>query len=117
MRKLILSLTIALMSVIASTPASAKTGNDVKRMMPQNIIVKQTTHFSDGRTLTIYYKKTGTQCEVYSPYNASDYDVADASKIKTTNFEVVDKTEGKLYRKASATEVALLIKRLVNLYL
>ena len=117
MKQLILSLILALMSVMVSVPASATTGNIVKSMMPQNIIVKQTTQFSDGRTLTLYYKKAGSRCEVYSPCEAKDYDVADAAKIKTTSFEVVDRVEGKLYRKASIGEVARLIKRLVNRYL
>lgn len=114
MKQLFLSLILALMSVMVSVPASATTGNKVKSMMPQNIIVKQTTQFSDGRTLTLYYKKAGSQCEVYSPCNAKDYDVADASKIKTTSFEVVDCVEGKLYRRASLGEVTKIIKRLVN---
>ena len=117
MKQLFLSLILALMSVMVSVPASATTGNKVKSMMPQNIIVKQTTQFSDGRTLTLYYKKAGTRCEVYSPCEAKDYDVADAAKIKTTSFEVVDRVEGKLYRKASIGEVTRLIKRLVNRYL
>ena len=117
MKQLFLSLILALMSVMVSVPASATTGNKVKSMMPQNIIVKQTTQFSDGRTLTLYYKKAGTRCEVYSPCEAKDYDVADAAKIKTTSFEVVDCVEGKLYRKASIGEVTRLIKRLVNRYL
>ena len=117
MKQLFLSLILALMSVMVSVPASATTGTKVKSMMPQNIIVKQTTQFSDGRTLTLYYKKAGSRCEVYSPCEAKDYDVADAAKIKTTSFEVVDRVEGKLYRKASIGEVTKLIKRLVNQYL
>ena len=117
MKQLFLSLVLALMSVMVSVPAGATTGNKVKNQVPQNIIVKQTTHFSDGRTLTLYYKKSGNLCEVYSPCNAKGYDVADASKIKSTNFEVVDRVEGKLYRKASIGEVTKLIKRLVNQYL
>ena len=51
------------------------------------------------------------------PCNANDYDVSDASKIKSTNFEVVAKEEGKLYRKASISEVLSLIKQLANQYL
>ena len=119
MKQLFLSLILALMSVTVSMPASAETGNknNVKNLVPTNIVVKQTTRFNDGRALVVYYKKSGTQCEVYSPCNAKDYDVADASKIKSTNFEVVDKVEGKLYKKASVGEVAKLIKRLVNQYL
>ena len=117
MKQFFISLILALMSVTVSMPAGAKTGNNVKNMVPQNIIVKQTTHFSDGKTLPIYYKKQGSQCEVYSPCDVKDYDVKDAEKIKSTNFEIVSKTEGKLYRKASVTEVFRIIKNLVNRYL
>jgi hypothetical protein len=118
MKQLIFSLMIVLMSMMASTPAVAKNGKkNLKDQVPTNIVVKQTTHFNDGRTLTIFYKKSGTQCEVYSPCNVNDYDVSDASKIKSTNFEVVDRVEGKLYKKASVGEVTRLIKRLVNQYL
>ena len=118
MKQLILSLMIVLMSMVASTPVSAKSNKkSVTDQVPTNIVVKQTTRFNDGRMLTIYYKKSGMQCEVYSPCNASDYNMSDASKIKSTNFEVVDKAEGKLYKKASIGEVTRLIKRLVNQYL
>lgn len=118
MKQFVFSLMIVLMSMMASTPAVAKNSkSDVKKMVPTNIVVKQTTKFNDGRTLTIYYKKQGTNCEVYSPCNADDYTVSDASKIKSTNFEVVDKTEGKLYRKASFGEVINIIRQLVNQYL
>jgi len=118
MKQLILTLMVALMSVMASTPAAAKNSkSELKKSVPTNLIVKQTTQFSDGRTLVIYYKKRGMNCEVYSPCNADDYSVSDASKIKSTNFEVVDKVEGKLYKKASVGEVAHIIKKLVNQYL
>ena len=118
MKQLLFSLMIVLMSMMASTPAVAKSSkNDVKKMVPTNIVVKQTTKFNDGRTLTIYYKKQGTNYEVYSPCNADDYDVSDASKIKSTNFEVVNKVEGKLYRKGSFAEITSIIKQLVNQYL
>ena len=106
---------VVLMSMMASTPASAKT--DMKIPVPTNIVVKQITEFSDGRTLVIYYKKSGDNCEVYSPCQAKDYDVSDASKIKKTSFEVVDKVEGKLYRKATVVEVKRIIKQLVSQYL
>ena len=118
MKQFLFSLMIVLMSMMASTPVSAKSNKkSVADQVPANIVVKQTTQFNDGRTLTIYYKKSGMQCEVYSPCNANDYNMSDASKIKSTNFEVVEKVEGKLYKKASIGEVTRLIKRLVNQYL
>lgn len=112
-------LTIALMSVMMSVPASATTGNkkDVLPMVPQNIIVKQTTSFSDGRTLTLYYKKEGAQCEIYSPCDTKDFSMDDASKVKSTSFEVVQKTEGRLYKKASVAEMLSIVRKLVNRYL
>ena len=74
MKQLIMTLMIALMSVMASTPVSAKSNkSELKKSIPTNLIVKQTTQFSDGRTLVIYYKKQGMNCEVYSPCNADDY--------------------------------------------
>ena len=115
---MILSLMIVLMSMVASTPVSAKSKKkNVKDLIPTNIVVKQTTQFNDGRTLTIYYKKSGAQCEVYSPCNANDYNVNDASKIKSSTLEVVNKVEGKLYKKASVKEMTKLFMRLVNTYL
>ena len=118
MKQLVMILMIALMSVMASTPVSAKSNkSELKKSVPTNLIVKQTTLFNDGRTLVVYYKKQGTNCEVYSPCNAKDYSMSDASKIKSTNFEVVDEVEGKLYKKASLGEVTRFIKRMVNKYL
>ena len=140
MKQLIISLMVVLMSIMASAPCSAKTEivretakfayecssvgslsksnkKNVANHVLTNIVVKQTTKFNDGRTLTIYYKKNGLQCEVYSPSNVSDYNLSDASKIKSSNFEVVDKVEGTLYRKASVSEVTRIIKNLVNKYL
>ncbi len=118
MKQLILSLMIALMSVMASTLASAKTGkSDVQKMIPTNIVVKQTTTFSDGRTLVVFYQKEGAKCAVYSPCDANDYSVSDANKIKSTNFEVVSKVEGKLYKRITVGELARVIKRMVNQYL
>ena len=110
-------LMVALMSVMASTPASAKTGNKESKDIPTNIIVKQTTYFTDGRTLVIYYKKQGNQCEVYSPNNSKDYNMTDASKIKSSNFEVTDHVEGRCYKRCSVGEMVKLAKWLINKYL
>ena len=115
MKKLILTLMVVLMSMVASTQAVAKSSeSEWKGNVPANVIVKQTTKFNDGRTLVVYFKKQGTNCEIYSPCNANDYSVDDASKVKSTNFEVVDKVEGKFYRKATLDEIARFYKTLVN---
>ncbi len=118
MRQLIATLVFVLMSMIVSTPVSAKSDkSEVNKMVPKNIVLKQTTKFNDGRTLVIYYQKEGMNCAVYSPCDANGYSVSDASKIKSTNFEVVNKVEGKLYKRASVGELTRLIKKMVNQYL
>ena len=120
MMKKVLILIVTLMSVMASTPASAKTGTErvaPRLTYPTNIVVKQTTHFTDGRTLTIYYKKAGDVCELYSPDQLTDYNMDDATKIRSTTFEVVDNVEGRLVRKATVREVRRLVRQLVKQYL
>ena len=53
MKQLILTLMIALMSVMTSTPAVAKNSkSELGKNVPANLIVKQTTQFNDGLTLT-----------------------------------------------------------------
>ncbi|MBP5386615.1 MAG: hypothetical protein J6Y97_04415 [Prevotella sp.] len=112
MKQLFISMILVLMSMTVSMPTSAKTGNETKRISTENIIVKQTTCFDDGRVLTIYYEKQGKQCMVYSPCDVNTYTKDDVSKIKSTNLEIVDKAEGKLYRKATMGEIMRVLKQL-----
>ncbi|MBR6980916.1 MAG: hypothetical protein IKH88_13930 [Prevotella sp.] len=114
MKHLLMSLIFALMSVMVSVPASASTGKNENGNVPENIVVKQTTHFNDGRTLTVYYKKQGDRCEIYSPCDIKSYTKADMKKIKSTNFEVVDETEGKLYMKTTMNEMMRVLNQMVN---
>ena len=111
MKNLLATLMLALMSVMVSMPASATTGNDhnVKEGIPKNIIVKQTTRYNDGRTLIIYYKKQGNRCEIYSPCNEEEYSMDDVSEIASTNFEVVEATEGKLYKRTTVRQLMRII--------
>ncbi len=117
MKQLFITLILALMSVTLSMPASAKTGNVAKSYIPQNIIVRQTTCFNEGRTLVLYYKKQGNQCEVYSTCDEKDYDLSDVNRIKSTSFEVVSKVEGKLYRKTTVCEFLKALRKVVDTYL
>ena len=114
MKQLLFSLVLALMSVMVSVPSSATTGNKVNDNAPENIIVKQTTHFNDGRTLTLYYKKHGNQCEIYTPCDMNAYAKVDLKKVQSINFEVVDETEGKLYKKTTMGEVMRVLNQMVN---
>lgn len=118
MKKTVITLMLALMSATASTYAGAAAGKDgVKNIVPENIIVKQTTRFADGRTLVVYYKKQGTQCEMYSPSDTKQFAASDARKIKSTNFETAAKVEGKLLRKVTAGEAVRLAEQILDAWL
>lgn len=115
MKNLLATLILALMSVMASMPANASTvNNDMTEGIPQNIIVKQTTRYNDGRTLVLYYKKEGNRCEIYSPCNEEDYTMDDASEIASTNFEVVEATEGKLYKRTTVKQLMRIMMKMLN---
>lgn len=118
MKKLMLFMMIMLMSVTTSLSAATKGDkSQVSKALPTNIIIKQTTQFDDGRTLVLFYKKQGNQCEVYSTSDVNTYNEADLRHVKSTNVEIADCTEGKLVRRASVAEVRRLVKKLVNQYL
>lgn len=118
MKKLMLFMMIVLMSMTTSVSAATKGGkSQIGKALPTNIIVKQITEFDDGRTLVLYYKKQGEQCEVYSTSDVTTYSEADLRHVKSTNVEIAERTEGKLVRRATLAEVRRLVKQLVNRYL
>lgn len=117
MKKLKILLMVMLMST-ASMSIYAKGGSDdMIKYVPTNIVVKQTIKFNDGRTLTFFYKKHGNLCEVYSPDDVSRYGMSDASKVKSTTFDVVERAEGRMYRKVMMGEVKRIIKRTIGQFL
>lgn len=112
MKKVFAILSITLMSVFATATASATTGNEkvsaqiensTKFDIPVNIIVKQIVTFKDGTSVTVYYKKEGDTCSLYSDVDVTKYKEDDLNRIKSTSFEVTDKVKGKcrLTRKSS----------------
>ncbi len=118
MKKLMLLLMLVLMSMTASVQAAAQSSKSQSgSALPTNIIIKQTTQFDDGRTLVLFYKKQGNQCEVYSTSDVKSYSEADLRHVKSTNVEIADHTEGKLVRRATLAEVRRLVKQLVNRFL
>ncbi len=113
-----LLLMLVLMSMTASVQAAAQSSkSQAGSALPTNIIIKQTTQFDDGRTLVLFYKKQGNQCEVYSTSDVKSYSEADLRHVKSTNVEIADHTEGKLVRRATLAEVRRLVKQLVNRFL
>lgn len=117
MKKMMFLLMAMLMSFSASTFAGTKTeANLVENAMqfdiPVTIIVKQTITFNDGKTISVYYKKDGDVCKIYSKADLTNYSEDDLNRVKSTNFEVVDEVEGKCILTKKTNDVLKLAKSL-----
>lgn len=98
-------MSISLSAFAGTRTSSVRVNKSEKVAVPANIIVKQSITFMDGKTIVVFYKKTGNDCKVYSNENLNKYGVSDLMRIKSTNFERTDHVEGKCY--ASKTVGAL----------
>ena len=115
-------LAVMLMSVMMPTLVSAKTNNannsnQVKKVVPKSIVVRQIINFDDGRMLVLYWKKEGASCELYSDQDLKQYNLNDTNHVMTSELSRVDHVEGKLVRKATFAEACRIFKALVNQYL
>lgn len=120
MRNLIVILMTVLMSISTSAFASTTTSTESKInltgiVVPKNITVKQTVTFTDGKTIELYYQKQGDVCKLYSTTDVTKYKDSDLSKIKSTNFELVDKVEGKCYITRKTNDVIAFAKSVLKL--
>ena len=101
----------------AATPSIEPSSSKLLSMMPKEIIVEQTVTLSSGKNVTVYYKKSGNNCELFSEDNLSGYDVNDLLALQTTSFRVVAEPKGELIYRTTVGSATNLIKRLVNTYL
>ena len=114
---------VILMTVLMSMSTSAfaatttSTENEINLssfVVPTNITVKQTITFKDGNTIELYYQKKGDVCKLYSTTDVTKYKESDLSKIKSTNFEFVDKVEGKCYITRKTNDVIAFAKSVLK---
>ena len=102
-------------SAFAATTTSTESKNDLAGVViPTNITVKQTVTFKDGNTIELYYQKKGDVCKLYSTTDVTKYKESDLSKIKSTNFEFVDKVEGKCYITRKTNDVIAFAKSVLK---
>ena len=119
MKHLIVILMTVLMSISTSAFASTTTSTESKIdlsgiVVPTNITVKQTITFKDGKTIELYYQKKGDVCKLYSTTDVTKYKESDLSMIKSTNFEFVDKVEGKCYITRKTNDVIAFAKSVLK---
>ena len=102
-------------SAFASTTTSTESKIDLSGIVvPTNITVKQTITFKDGKTIELYYQKKGDVCKLYSTTDVTKYKESDLSMIKSTNFEFVDKVEGKCYITRKTNDVIAFAKSVLK---
>lgn len=102
-------------SAFAATTTSTESSIDLTGIVvPTNITVKQTITFKDGKNIELYYQKKGDVCKVYSTTDVTKYKESDLGKIKSTNFEFVDKVEGKCYITRKTNDVIAFAKSMLK---
>lgn len=119
MKHFIVILMAVLMSMGASAFAATTNSTENKIdlagiVVPTNITVKQTVTFKDGKTIELYYQKQGDVCKLYSTTDVTKYKESDLNKIKSTNFEFVDKVEGKCYITRKTNDVIAFAKSVLK---
>jgi len=97
-----------------TTTAVSEIENAQKFTIPVNIIIKQTITFTDGKTISIYYQKEGDVCRLYSDTDITKYTESDLNRIKSTNFEITNRTEGKCIMTKKAKDVIGLAKSIIR---
>ena len=102
-------------SAFAATTTSTVSSIDLTGIVvPTNITVKQTITFKDGKNIELYYQKKGDVCKVYSTTDVTKYKESDLGKVKSTNFEFVDKVEGKCYITRKTNDVIAFAKSMLK---
>lgn len=119
--------TIAIVFATALTPSAAsaarkstssqKESKSLVAQIPSNIIVQQKATLNDGRSVTVYYKKTGNNCEIYSADNLKGYVAEDLLSLDSTSFRIVTSVKGKRIYSCPLSKARSLIKQMVNTYL
>lgn len=119
MKHVFVVLITMLMSMSTSAFAATTTSKECKIdltsiAIPANITVKQTVTFKDGKIIELYYKKQVDVCKLYSTTDVTKYKESDLGRIKATNFELVDKVEGKCYITRKTNDVIAFAKSVLK---
>lgn len=101
----------------ASMPRQEENTSSLLALVPSSLVVEQTLTLSNGENITVFYKKEGNNCELYSEHDLSGYTINDLARLKSTGFRLVSKPKGKCVYRTSFTQAKKLIKSLVNAYL
>ena len=119
MKKILFTLAIASSLLTANAQVSKQSvqqqAAQVEQALTDQSVIKHTVTLRDGRVATAYYKKVGDFYEIYTKDNPRDYQEQDIASLLQSNFEKVDKVEGKLLRKIKVSEAPALLSKLLKL--
>lgn len=110
-------------SLVSSSANAANSSTEkdniskIVSMIPSSIVLEQTADLGNGKYVTVYYKKDGDNCEVYSECNLKGYSVDDLTSLRSTSFRIVSQPKGKRVYHISVAKARKIVKRLVNCYL
>ncbi|MDE6754280.1 MAG: hypothetical protein K2J82_06690 [Muribaculaceae bacterium] len=118
---MMMSVIIAAVALFAAPTANAASHEAPKRslltLVPDVLVIEQTATLGNGNTVTVYYKKSGDMCEVYSNNDLKGYNINDLVSLQSTSFRIVSQPKGKLVYKTTVAKAGKIIKSLVNTYL
>lgn len=100
-----------------TTSVSSSAISSVISNVPSCLTVEQTATLDNGKTIRLYYKKSGNLCEVYSPDNLKGYTPNDLLRIKSSTFTLVSDVKGKRVYHCTVAQAASMLKKLANLML
>lgn len=118
------SVIMLFVALFTTTPATARPlprpdnkETSLLKMIPDSFIIEQTATLADGYTVTVYYKRDGIFCEVYSEDSLEGYDVESIAGVCATNFRIVDSVKGKRLYRTTLAKARKIVKNLVNSFL
>lgn len=85
--------------------------------VPTELVVKQIATLNDGREVTVYYKKAGDFCEIYSDSNLKGYTENDFLKLNSTSFSLAKEVKGNRLYRCPVSKALKIFKSLVYTYL
>ena len=118
---LMIAMTVSFAGFRASGATTGKASSDlvenIWKSLPETLVVKQVATLGDGRAITIFYKKAGNQCEVYSSDDISGFSINDLTGLKKSDFTIAASVKGKMIYTAPVSKVRQIVKKAVIRYL
>lgn len=104
-------------SANAAIPVNHDTRTSLLSMIPDVLIVEQTATLGNGQTVTIFYKKSGNSCQIFSESDLKGYTINDLVSLQATSFRIVSQPKGRCVYQTTIQKAGKIIKSLVNTYL